>query len=194
MAHPVFRQLVLAGMTLASHPVLAEEPAEKSGGLPQMDTTTYASQLFWLFACFAVLYLLMSKLALPRVAKVLETRRLRIEGDLADAQRLKEDADKVKTVYEKSLAEAQRSAATALAATERAISEKISEEQSRFADSSRKRLAAAEQAINKARAEALHSLTDIAADIAADMANKVADIQVSKADAKKAVTSASQKG
>jgi F-type H+-transporting ATPase subunit b len=172
---------------LASHPALA-------GGLPQLDTSTYASQLFWLFVCFTALYVLMSKIALPRVSEVLETRRLHKGGDLEKAAQLSEEAGKIRTTYEKSLATAQQQAADAMTSAGQAISEKISEEQSRFAENSRKRLVAAEQNIVKAKAEALQSLADISAEIAAEMVHKIADIQVNKADAKKHVMSVMQKG
>lgn len=192
MTHTGFsRTFILAGL-LAAQPALGSE--ESGGGLPQMDVSTYPSQLFWLFVSFTALYLLMSKLALPRVTSVLEMRQAQKNGNLEKAGDLNEEAKKVKAAYEKSLAQAQATAAAAVAAAERTVGDKISEEQSRFADSSRKRLSAAEQTINKAKAEALQSLADVAAEIAADMTGKIADVQVNKADAKKAVLSVMQKG
>jgi len=188
MTHPAFRPLLITAL-LASPAAFAAE-----GGLPQMDTSTYASQLFWLFVCFTTLYVLMSRLALPKVTRVLETRRIRMEGDLDDAQALNKEAEKTKAAFEKSLMEAQKTGTAAQIAAERTVGDKIAEEQSRFADNSRKRLTIAEQAINKAKADALHSLSDIAAEIAAEMVSKVADVQVSKADAKKAVQSVMQEG
>src|ERR1035437_1811555 len=142
MTHPTFRPLILAGILtgillgiLLAHPALA---AEK--GLPQMDTSTYASQLFWLFLCFTALYLLMSKISLPRVEETLERRRSQKEGDLKQASQWNEEAEKVKAAYEKSLAKAQQTAAATAAAAERAVSGRISDEQAKFADNARKRL------------------------------------------------------
>jgi len=163
-------------------------------GFPQLNPSSYPSQLFWLAVAFALLYVLMSRLALPRVTEVLEMRRAKKSGDLAKAGQLNEEADKIKTAYEKSLAKAQKAAAETLAAAEKVISEKLSETQSRFADNSRKRLAAAEQNIAKAKVEALHSLTDISAEIAADMVQKITDIQVNNAEAREAVMSVIRKG
>lgn len=163
-------------------------------GFPQLNTASYPSQLFWLGVAFAVLYILMSRLALPRVAEVLEARRARKDGNLEEASRMNGEADTIKTAYEKSLAKAQKSAADAMTSAGQAISEKTSEAQARFAAESRKRLLTAEQTIAKAKTDALHSLADISAEIAADMAHKIADIQVNKADAKKAVLSVMEKG
>jgi F-type H+-transporting ATPase subunit b len=162
-------------------------------GFPQLNASSYPSQVFWLGVAFVLLYTLMSKIALPRVTEVLELRRLRKTGDLSRAGQLNEEAETIRAAYEKSLALAQKSASEVMTAAEKAISAKASETQSRFADNSRKRLVAAEQNIAKAKLEALHSLTDISAEIAADMVQKITDIQVSKADAKKAVMSVMQK-
>ncbi|MBI3440454.1 MAG: ATPase [Proteobacteria bacterium] len=163
-------------------------------GFPQLNASSYPSQLFWLGVAFVVLYALMSRLALPRVTEVLEKRNAQKTGDLDKARQMNEEAEKVKITYKKSLAKAQKDASEVVTAAEQAISEKLAEAQSRFAENSRKRLVVIEQNIAKAKAEALHSLADISADIAADMVHKIADIQVNKADAKRVVTSVLQEG
>ena len=87
---------------------------EHGGGFPPFQKETFASQLLWLALVFAALYLLMSRLALPRVGSILEHRRQRVEGDLTEAQRLKDQSDAAITAYEQALADA-RSRAQALA-------------------------------------------------------------------------------
>ena len=168
------------------------EAGQENLGFPQLDTHTYASQVFWLFVAFVLLYALMSRIALPRVMEVLEARRSQRDGNLEAAGVTNGEAEKIRAAYEKSLAQANKKAGETIRAAERAASEKMSEEQSRFADTARKRLVTTEQNINKAKAEALHSLADIAADIAADMAQKIADVQINKADAKKTVLAVMQ--
>src|SRR3979409_2815297 len=69
-------------------------PASEHGrGFPPFDAQTFASQLFWFALAFIALYLLMSRIALPRVGSILEARRQRVESDLAEAQRTKSDSD-----------------------------------------------------------------------------------------------------
>ena len=62
--------------------------AEHGGGLPQLDALTFPSQIFWLIVCFATLYYLLSKRALPRVGDILEARQERIAADLDRAAQL----------------------------------------------------------------------------------------------------------
>lgn len=163
-------------------------------GLPQLNVSSYPSQVFWLAVAFTVLYVLMSKVALPRVAAVLETRRTQKDGDLDQASRMNDEAETIKTAYEKSLAKAQQSAAEVRVKSEKAIAEKIAATEARFVESSRNRLVEAEGNIAKAKADALRSLADISAEVAAEMVHKIADIQVNKADAKAAVMSVMQEG
>ncbi|MBU6474608.1 MAG: F0F1 ATP synthase subunit B' [Alphaproteobacteria bacterium] len=165
-----------------------------AGGLPQMDVATFPSQLFWLGVSFVLVYAVMANVSLPRVRETLDGRRSRKDGHLDQAGRTNEEAEKVKKAYEKSLAEAQKKAAAAMAAAARDAGAKAAQEQSAFAESARKRLADAERNIAKAKTEALGSMASIATDIAADIARKVANMDVSAADAKLAVETAMKEG
>src|SRR2546423_3057451 len=92
-----------------AQPVTATQhiPAsEHGGGFPPFQKETFASQLLWFALVFVALYLLMSRLALPRVSSILEHRRQHIEGDLAEAQRFKDESDAAIAAYEQALAEA----------------------------------------------------------------------------------------
>ena len=74
--------------------------------MPQLDVNDFAPQLIWLAISFILLYLIMSRLALPRVGSILEERAGRIAGDLATAAKLREDTAQAIADYEKALAEA----------------------------------------------------------------------------------------
>ena len=87
---------------------------EHGKGFPPFDSSTFASQLLWLVITFVALYLLMSRVALPRVGAIIENRQKRIAGDLAEAQGMKDQSDAAIAAYEKALAEA-RGRAQALA-------------------------------------------------------------------------------
>lgn len=173
----------------------AEAAAEhgESLGFPQLQTDTYAAQVFWLIVAFILLYTLMSKIALPRVGSVLEARRAEREGNLGIAENLQKEAEEKKTAYAATLAKAQEQAQSALKSAEEDIGDKINAENTRFADHARKRLLTAEQTISKAKEDALQSLADISADVAVEMVQKIAAVTVTKADAKKIVTTVMQK-
>ena len=76
------------------------------GAFPPFQSQTYASQLVWLAIAFVLLYVLMSKLALPRVGALIEGRRKHIEDDIAEAGTLKTKSEEAAAAYEKALADA----------------------------------------------------------------------------------------
>src|SRR6476660_5321475 len=79
---------------------------QHGGGFPPFDTSTFASQLVSLVIAFVALYLIVSRIALPRVGSVIDARQNAIEGDLAEAQKLKEASSAALKAYESELAAA----------------------------------------------------------------------------------------
>jgi F-type H+-transporting ATPase subunit b len=77
---------------------------------PPFDSTYFAPQLIWLALIFGCLYLLMSKVALPRVAGILSTRKQTIGDDLAAANKAQQDAAAAAAAHEATLAAAKTKA------------------------------------------------------------------------------------
>jgi F-type H+-transporting ATPase subunit b len=166
---------------------------EENVGFPQLKVDTYPSQIFWLVVSFVLLYVLMSKVALPGVAEVIETRAAQQEGNLSQAAQMQKEAEDVKAAYEASIAKARASAQEALMQAEQEISDRINAENAKFGEHARKRVATAEQAIEKAKADALSSIADVSAEIAVEIVGKVSGVTVTKTDTKKAVTTVMKK-
>jgi len=91
-----------------------EQPSGHKGAFPPFNPQTFGSQLFWLVIAFVVLYVLMAKVALPRVGSIIESRQKHIADDLAGAAALKAESDAAVAAYEKALADA-RARAQAIA-------------------------------------------------------------------------------
>jgi F-type H+-transporting ATPase subunit b len=151
----------------------ASPSGEHGGGFPPFQAETFASQLLWLAICFAALYLIVSKLALPRVGSIIAERRGKIAADLDEASRLKNAADEALAAYEKSVAEA-RGRAQAIAAERR---EKINAE----AEKNRKgieaqvqqRIAEAEKALLASKQAAMANVRAIAAEAAGAIVDRL---------------------
>ena len=95
---------------------------EAPGGeaaFPPFDPGTFSSTIVWLVITFGLLYLIMSRLALPRVKGILATRSDKIHADLAAARKMREEATQANAAYEKTLTEA-KATSQSLAAETRA--------------------------------------------------------------------------
>lgn len=151
--------------------------APHKGAFPPFDKQTFPSQLFWLAICFIALYLITARLVQPRVGGIIQARRDRIAGDLAEASRLKQDSEAALAAYEKALADA-RARAQAIAGETR---DRLHGE----ADSSRKvleqelnaRLTEAERSIEGTKRSAMANVRGIAIEAAGEIVNRLAGVK-----------------
>lgn len=166
----------------------AEHGAEYGSGVfPPFDTSTFASQLFWLAVTFGLLYLLMSRWVLPKIGGVIEERRDRIADDLDVAATLKTQADDARAALDKALADA-RAKAHALAAKTRAETDReIAAESAALDAELEAKTKAAQEAITAARAKALKQVRGVAAEAAVTMTERLAGLKPAKKDAEAAL-------
>ena len=167
--------------------------ASESGGgaaLPQLDIDTFPTQIFWLFVTFILLYLAMSKIAIPRIEYVLEERNNRLAEDLDKAGKLKADAEEVRANYEKALADARGSAQTLIAKTKDDASAENAKAEADADAAAAVQIKEAEARIGDARSEALANVKDVVSEVVGDAVAKLIGVKVTKTDLKKAVASA----
>jgi F-type H+-transporting ATPase subunit b len=141
--------------------------------MPQLDISTIVPQLVWLAISFVVLYLLMAKLALPRVATVMESRRRRREGDLARAAQLKADAEAASAAYQKALAEARAQAQATIKETSDRLAADAAERQRALAATLAEQIAEAERRIAATKEQALAEVRGIAVDVGRSVVEKL---------------------
>jgi F-type H+-transporting ATPase subunit b len=150
---------------------------EADGGhkapFPPFQKDTFASQLVSLLVAFVALYLIVSRIALPRVGSLLDERQNAIEGDLAAAQKLKDDSDSALKAYESELAGA-RSRAQAIGAETRDKLNAASEAQRKTLEEQLSvKLAEAEKTIASTREAAMSNVRGIAAEAAAAIVQRL---------------------
>ena len=178
----------IAGLAVSSVPALAAEGG--GAGLPQLDPSTFASQIFWLAVTFVALYLLMSRVALPRVRDVLEERERRITDDLEKAQRLKDESEAVLAEYEKALADARANAQAMFAQAVEQANAEAAKRQQDMAQKLAKQLETAESRVQAAKAEALDNIRQVAIEVAQDAAARLIGGDIAEGDAATAVAAA----
>ncbi len=154
----------------------AASQAHGSGGLPQFDPTSFSSQVFWLLIAFAFLYVFFSRRTLPAISSVIENRREQVKGDRDTAERLKNEAEAVLMAYEKGLetarAESARLSTEAVEASKKAAETAMGALQQK----AETQMAALEVRLNEGRSQIMDEMNIIAAEIAAEAAEKIVGI------------------
>lgn len=140
---------------------------------PPFDPASFGNQLLWLAITFAALYIIMSRVALPRIGGILETRRNRIEGDLKEAERLRLETEKAAAAYEAALTEARKNAHAIAEETRGSIRLDIDNKRSSVEADLAKRVSEAEAGIQASKLEALHNVDGIAAETAQLLVSKL---------------------
>jgi F-type H+-transporting ATPase subunit b len=160
---------------------------------PPFEKSTFASQMVSILIAFVALYLIVSRIALPRVGKTIDDRQNAIDGDLAEAQKLKDASDGALKAYETELASA-RSRAQAIGAETREKLNAASEaERKNLEDQLAQKLAVAEKTIASTREAAMSNVRGIAADAASAIVQRLTGVLPEAASVDSAVD-ASLKG
>lgn len=168
-----------------------EVPGKKEpAGFPPFKTETFPSQFFWLAITFAFLFVVLWRLATPRIASTISARRNQINDDLAVAQKHRGDAEAASAAYQTALAGA-RARATALADNNRKSVVAEIDKQKADADArANADIAKAELRINAMRDEARDHVSNAARDAAIDIVAHLTGETVSADDATAAVRAA----
>ena len=165
---------------------------EKAGGLPQLNPADFSPQLAWLAVTFVVLYLILSRVTLPRIGEVLEERRDRVQRDLDAAERFKTDTDAALAAYEKALSDARQKASSMAKEVRDRLASDTESERTRIESDLNAKLADAEQRITATKTKALSSVDEIAAETASAVVGKLLGEDVSPAEVKKVIQPAAE--
>jgi F-type H+-transporting ATPase subunit b len=149
----------------------AAEMAHEAGGagMPQLDFSTFGNQIFWLVVTLLVIYFVLSRVALPRIAGVLAERQSTITNDIAAAEELKLKAQEAEEAYNQALADARAEAGRIVAEAKAEIAEEVKAAQVEAEAEIAARTAESEKAIGEIRAGAVESVKTVAKDAAAEI-------------------------
>ena len=143
---------------------------------PPFQKETFASQLVSLLIAFVALYLIVSRVALPKVGKTIDDRQAKIEGDLAEAQKLKDESDNALKAYEADLAAARSRAQAIGSETREKLNAASDAERKSLEDKLSVKLADAEKTIAATREAAMSNVRGIAADAATAIVQRLTGV------------------
>ena len=148
---------------------------EHPGGklFPPFNKETFPSQIFWLVIFFVALYVIISKLAIPRLGGIIEARTQRIDGDLAEAKKLKDQSDAALASYEKSLADARTRAQALAGETRDKLGAEADQVRRKLETELNAKLAKAEETIAATKTAAMANVQGIAVDTASAIVERL---------------------
>jgi len=145
------------------------QQAAEAAGMPQLEFSTFPNQIFWLVVTLVVIYLILSRVALPRIADVLSERQGTITNDIAAAEDLKEKAAEAEKAYEKALADARAEAQKIIAETKAEMQAELDVATAKADAEIAAKAAESEKAIAAIREGAMESVKAVAEDAAKEI-------------------------
>lgn len=142
-------------------------------GMPQLEISTFANQIFWLIVALLAIYFVLSRVALPRIAAILAERTGTITNDLAAAEDLKNKAAEAEAAYEKALSDARAEAQSIAADTRAAIQADLDKAIAKADEEIAAKAADSEKSIAEIRAGAMEAVEAVAKDTAAEIVSAI---------------------
>jgi F-type H+-transporting ATPase subunit b len=137
--------------------------------MPQLDISTFSNQIFWLVVSLVVLYLIMSRVALPRIAAVLADRRSAITSDIAAAEEFKLKAVEAEKAYTRALEEARAEAHRIVEAAKAEMQAELNVQIAQADAEISAKAAESERRIREIRDNAVAMVTDVSKDVTGDI-------------------------
>ncbi|MEP9376633.1 F0F1 ATP synthase subunit B [Aquabacter sp. CN5-332] len=178
---------LLGGTVLA---VAAEAEGGHGGGFPPFNPEHFASQLLWLAITFGALYLLMSRVTLPRIGRILEERHDRIARDLEEASQRRSESEAALAAYEKALTEARNKANSIAGEARNRLNAESEANRKSLEATLATKLEEAERRIDATKVEALSHVRGIAVDTAQTIVTTLVGVTPAAHDVEGAVDTA----
>lgn len=161
--------------------------AQHSAGFPPFKTESFPSQIFWLVVTFAALFIVLWRVAGPRISGAIGARKGQIESDLKAAEKHRSDAEAALAAYETALTSARAKAHAEAEANRKVIDAEVEKAKAAAEAEAQAAAAKAEAGIAAARAEAATHVTKAAQDAAADIVSRLIGETVTQDEAAAAV-------
>ena len=151
-------------------------------GMPQLDPKFWVAQVFWLVLVFSSLYLIVSKIFLPKITLTIENRKSKIVNDLNEAQKLKESTEAKLKEYNKIIENSKKEAQKIISDGRKKLNNDIDIKKRKFDSEIEKELEAVEKEINELKKNSISDITKIAENTSAEIVKQIIGAEVNKSN------------
>lgn len=141
--------------------------------MPQLETSTYLSQFFWLITSFLTLWFFMAWFIIPKIEEVMEQRRRKIDDYVQKAEKINKQALQSLAKYEKALQKAKNEADNSLEQSKIALEKSVADKHAELESLLNKKIADTEYMLAKERQETIAAINDVSNKLALNILNKL---------------------
>jgi F-type H+-transporting ATPase subunit b len=172
-----------------THEAVGAGEAHHEGVFPPFQTENFAPQIFWLVIIFGLLYVLMSRIALPRVGGIIENRGAKIASDLSAAREMQSKAQAAAAANDENLRRRRDEAQGIGREAQHKIAAESARQRALAESQAAEKIRAADERIASAKTKALANVEQIAVDAAASIVEKLTGAKIDQAALAKHATS-----
>ena len=143
--------------------------SSESGGMPQLNTEFWISQIFWLILTFGIMFVVLSKFILPKISKNLEIRKSQILENIETAEKQREQSENKIKEYEKLIFESKIEAKNYFSEIRQKLLGDIAKKKQVLDNQIEKELKDVEKEINELKGKAPEKINKIAMETSADL-------------------------
>mgnify|MGYP001435057030 FL=1 len=183
----VFNTLILSFLLLSS------ANAAETGGMPQLNPEFWISQIFWLVLTFGFLYVILSKIILPKISKSLETRKSQILENIETADKQKEESENKIKEYDKIILESKIKAKNYFNDARKKVLEDINKKRAALEKDIDAEIGAAEEEISNLKKNSDEKISKIAVDTSSELIKELIGEEVNSSSISAIVEDQSKK-
>jgi|TARA_A100001011_G_scaffold358783_1_gene404777 F-type H+-transporting ATPase subunit b len=173
---------------------LKEAFAAESGGMPQLNPEFWISQIFWLILTFGIMYVVLSKLILPKISNNLESRKSQILENIEAAEKQREDSESKLKEYEEIISKSKIEANSIFNQTKDKVTKDINAKREVLDKQIDKEIAEAEKEIQILRDGAPDKINKIAIEASSELIQKLIGAEVNNSSISAIVNDLSKRG
>ena len=147
--------------------------AAESGGMPQLDPEFWFSQIFWLVITFGILYLVLSKLILPKISDNLETRKSQVLDNLELAEKQRNDSEAKLKEFDNIILKSKIEAKNLFSESRQKLLEDINKKRQKLENEIDKEVKIVEGEIEELRKKSPEKINKIAIETSSDLINQL---------------------